>query len=247
MGFKEFFGVPEGVGQCLGGPIVSDCGACAYRGGHGCPWEDDGEGHVWQPNQCRDIYQENGFAGRREYLESLAEGHGCPIEDVLALAGRLGPEEDFGALPRMMAAWRPEREGWKASKVMTVFDYEGRRIRAATDEDDPWFVLDDVCRALGMRGRRVENAKRRLEPHEKIEAESTAVYRDGQMKTREMTMINTRGLYSVISFGLESETKNFERWAARVMLPAAWKASARVAILGEEEGQAGAPRERKAK
>jgi hypothetical protein len=41
-------------------------------------------------------YTENGFANRREYLESLAEEY--PRDAVFALADRLGPNEDFDGL-----------------------------------------------------------------------------------------------------------------------------------------------------
>lgn len=44
------------------------------------------------------IYQEEGFANRREYLESLAEDYGVPVKVVFSLASVLGPDEDFDAL-----------------------------------------------------------------------------------------------------------------------------------------------------
>ena len=44
------------------------------------------------------IYQEEGYANRIEYLESLAEDYGVPVKTVFAIASILGPEEDFDAL-----------------------------------------------------------------------------------------------------------------------------------------------------
>ena len=41
-------------------------------------------------------YQANGFATRRDYLESLAEEY--PRDAVFALASILGPNEDFDGL-----------------------------------------------------------------------------------------------------------------------------------------------------
>ena len=41
-------------------------------------------------------YQANGYANRREYLDSLAEEYGK--DAVYALAGVLGASEDFDAL-----------------------------------------------------------------------------------------------------------------------------------------------------
>jgi len=42
------------------------------------------------------VYQDQGFATRREYLESLCEEY--PPEAVYALADLLGPLEDFDGL-----------------------------------------------------------------------------------------------------------------------------------------------------
>jgi hypothetical protein len=42
------------------------------------------------------IYQENGFANRREYLESLCEEY--PRKAVMMIASILGKSEDFDGL-----------------------------------------------------------------------------------------------------------------------------------------------------
>ena len=46
----------------------------------------------------RDVYQENGFDDRDDYLLSLAEDYGVPLDAVMAMAEVLGPEEDFDGL-----------------------------------------------------------------------------------------------------------------------------------------------------
>ncbi len=46
----------------------------------------------------QDVYQENGYTDRDDYLKSLSEDYGVPIEAVLALADVLGPDEDFDGL-----------------------------------------------------------------------------------------------------------------------------------------------------
>ena len=43
-------------------------------------------------------YQERGFANRENYLESLAEEYGMPLDDIEALADILGQGEDFDGL-----------------------------------------------------------------------------------------------------------------------------------------------------
>ena len=45
-----------------------------------------------------DIYIENGYDTRAEYLDSLAEEYGMDIDVVLNLAEILGPNEDFDGL-----------------------------------------------------------------------------------------------------------------------------------------------------
>ena len=46
----------------------------------------------------QEIYLENGYKDRDDYLNSLSEDYGVPIDAVLALADVLGPEEDFDGL-----------------------------------------------------------------------------------------------------------------------------------------------------
>jgi len=44
------------------------------------------------------IYEQNGYDTRAEYLDSLAEEYGMDIDVVLNLAELLGPNEDFDGL-----------------------------------------------------------------------------------------------------------------------------------------------------
>ena len=44
------------------------------------------------------IYEQNGYDTRSEYLDSLAEEYGMDIDVVLNLAELLGPNEDFDGL-----------------------------------------------------------------------------------------------------------------------------------------------------
>lgn len=44
------------------------------------------------------IYQQNGFKNRRDYLTSLVEDFDVDIVKILMLADILGPDEDFDAL-----------------------------------------------------------------------------------------------------------------------------------------------------
>jgi len=45
-----------------------------------------------------DIYTDNGYTDRAEYLDSLVEEYGVDIDVVFNLAEILGPNEDFDGL-----------------------------------------------------------------------------------------------------------------------------------------------------
>lgn len=44
------------------------------------------------------IYQENGYESRQDYLECQADWYGIPVEEVEYLADILGETEDFDGL-----------------------------------------------------------------------------------------------------------------------------------------------------
>jgi len=44
------------------------------------------------------VYQENGYADRAEYLACMAEDFGIPLDTVQTLADLLGENEDFDGL-----------------------------------------------------------------------------------------------------------------------------------------------------
>jgi hypothetical protein len=46
----------------------------------------------------RNVYQENGYENREEYLKSLSEEYGVNEDIVFVLADMLGPNEDFDGL-----------------------------------------------------------------------------------------------------------------------------------------------------
>jgi hypothetical protein len=56
------------------------------------------------------IYQENGFANRREYLDSLALELGLDRDTVYLMATMLGPSEDFDGLVTSLEDYAAELE-----------------------------------------------------------------------------------------------------------------------------------------
>ena len=45
-----------------------------------------------------EVYQENGYADRADYLNCLSEDYGIPAGAIIAMAEVLGPDEDFDGL-----------------------------------------------------------------------------------------------------------------------------------------------------
>ena len=44
------------------------------------------------------VYTENGYKDRRDYLNSLADEYGIGIEEIEVISDMLGPDEDFDGL-----------------------------------------------------------------------------------------------------------------------------------------------------
>lgn len=51
------------------------------------------------------IYTENGYQDRMDYLRCLADDYGLPEESVFAIADTLGPNEDFDGLVTCLDDW----------------------------------------------------------------------------------------------------------------------------------------------
>ena len=56
------------------------------------------------------VYKENGYENRRDYLRCMAEDYGAPLETVHALAGVLGADEDFDGLIVALEDWADWQE-----------------------------------------------------------------------------------------------------------------------------------------
>jgi anti-repressor protein len=93
------------------------------------------------------------------------------------------------------------------------FDFEGAPVRTLTRAGDPWFVLADVCKVLGVANSR--NAAARLDDDEK--GVHTADTLGG---AQEVVTINESGLYSLILTSRKKSAKRFKKWVTAEVLPA---------------------------
>lgn len=88
-------------------------------------------------------------------------------------------------------------------------------IRVVMTDDEPWFVLSDVCRALDIAN--VGNAAARL-------TASGAGVRQADIRSggqiRALTVVDESGLYEVVIRSDKPEARKFRRWVTSEVLPA---------------------------
>lgn len=98
--------------------------------------------------------------------------------------------------------------------VMPVaFDFEGHAVRTINRDGEPWWVLTDVCKVLGITN--APHAATRLDDDEK----ATIIINDSGNLNAERTIINESGLYSLILTSRKPAAKRFKKWVTAVVLP----------------------------
>lgn len=113
--------------------------------------------------------------------------------------------------------------------ALSVFEYETQAVRMVLRDEEPWWVLSDVCTALEITNSR--NAAARLDDDEKgVHSMDTLGGR------QELTLVNQSGLYNLIFSSRKEEAKRFRKWVTSVVLPSIRKTgsySARPAPVAE--------------
>lgn len=90
-----------------------------------------------------------------------------------------------------------------------------RAVRIVMREDQPWFVLADVCTVLEIKNNR--NVSSRLDDDQK----SSVRLMDGTEGNPNITIISESGLWAVILGARKNpKTKPFQDWVTREVLPA---------------------------
>jgi prophage antirepressor-like protein len=97
--------------------------------------------------------------------------------------------------------------------LQVFHDHQNERIRVIDRDGEPWFVLVDVCRKLGIES--PGNASARLDDDEK----NTIRLTDGIRGNPNVTIINESGLFSLIVRSDKPEAKKFRKWVTSEVLP----------------------------
>lgn len=94
-----------------------------------------------------------------------------------------------------------------------VFNFEQMNVRTVIIDGEPWFVGKDVAVALGY-----SNTKDALNRHvDDEDKQGSRFTTSGQ--SREMTVINESGVYSLIFGSKLPSAKQFKRWVKAEVLP----------------------------
>ena len=92
---------------------------------------------------------------------------------------------------------------------LQVFKYSGKQVRTLLKDNQPWWVLKDVCDILGLTNPSV--VADRLDDDERSKFD---LGRQG-----EATVVNESGLYNVILRSDKPEAKPFRKWVTAEVLP----------------------------
>lgn len=108
------------------------------------------------------------------------------------------------------------------------FSFEEHDVRVVTSEEQPWFVLADVCGVL-----EIANPTRAAN---RLEADEYALHsmKGADNRPRETTIINESGLYSLILTSRKAAAKRFRKWVTGEVLPAIRKTGGYMAAAPEE-------------
>ncbi len=109
---------------------------------------------------------------------------------------------------------------------LSIFDFEGQRVRYVGTTDDPEWVAADVCAILGIDTSLAVNGRERKDKGGKA-------YRDGGLEDdekgtaivstpggeQEMLTVTEPGLYRLLSKSRKPIAKRFQRWVFHQILP----------------------------
>ncbi|MET4222822.1 prophage antirepressor-like protein/transcriptional regulator with XRE-family HTH domain [Oerskovia enterophila] len=96
---------------------------------------------------------------------------------------------------------------------ITPFDFDGQVVRVTTIDGEPWFVLTDLARALGIAdtqclSSRLDDGVRQTHP-----------VRDSLGRTQPATVVSESGVHEVVIRSDEPDTVSFHRWITSDVLP----------------------------
>lgn len=97
---------------------------------------------------------------------------------------------------------------------VTPFFYGDHEVRTVTIDGEPWFVLADLCKALGI-ARKPAAVAERLDDG----VRQTYPIQDSMGRTQQPTLVSEAGMYEVVIRSDKPEATAFRRWVTHEVLP----------------------------
>ncbi|KGR93877.1 BRO-N domain-containing protein [Burkholderia sp. ABCPW 111] len=107
---------------------------------------------------------------------------------------------------------------------MELFNFEGRNLRTAKIDGEPWFVAKDVCDVLATRTDNIGAI---------LESDEFKPLLNSGSRGRAPLIVSESGLYALIMRSRKPQARAFRKWVTSVVLPAIRKDGAYV--MGEEK------------
>jgi prophage antirepressor-like protein len=99
------------------------------------------------------------------------------------------------------------------SNSVAIFSYLQQDVRTVLVNGEPWFVVADVCRVLGL-----TNPSMATSSLDDDDLSTTEVI-DSMRRMQSARIVNESGLYELVFQSRRPEAKQFRRWITTVVLP----------------------------
>lgn len=99
--------------------------------------------------------------------------------------------------------------------TLTPFEFEGQSVRVITIDGEPWFVLADLVKVLGL-ARSASAVSERLDDGVRL----TYPISDTLGRTQMATIVSEPGMYEVVIRSDKPEAVAFRRWITHEVIPA---------------------------
>ncbi len=106
------------------------------------------------------------------------------------------------------------KKGETKMNEVQLFNFENHEVRSLLISNEPWFVGKDVAEVLGY-----TDTNQAIRKHVDNEDRLTRRF-NGTGQSRDMTIINESGLYSLVLSSKLPSAKKFKRWVTSEVLPA---------------------------
>ena len=97
---------------------------------------------------------------------------------------------------------------------ITPFNFGAHAVRVFTQNNQPWFVANDVCEALGY-----SNTSKAIGDHLDEDERSTITNSESRNGGGKLVIISESGLYALVLRSRKPEARKFAKWVTSEVLP----------------------------